>query len=70
MQKQKQNDCVNVKNKIQEVLYQKYKDLTDEQREITIERNLTTSDSPIAVFWRKNVLQVADIKVKYKSKNK
>jgi hypothetical protein len=70
MKKQKQNDCVDLKNKIQRALYEQYKKLTDEEREATISRKLTVSDSPIAVFWRQNVLRIADEKADYKRKNK
>ena len=68
MREQKQNDCVDLKNKIQRALYEKYKELTDEERESTINRKLSTSGSLIANFWQKNVLRVADERTKYKSK--
>jgi hypothetical protein len=70
MKKRKQNDCVDLKNKIQKALYEKYKALTDEEREAEILRNLSTAQSPIARFWRQHVLRVADEKADYKRKNK
>lgn len=70
MKKNKQNDCVNLKNKIQKALYEQYKKLTDEEREATINRKLTASDSPIAVFWQQSVLRIADKKADYKRKDK
>ena len=69
MKKKKQNDCVDLKNKIQKSLYEKYKELTDEEREAIINRKLISSDSPIAAFWRQNVLRVADERGKYNKKN-
>ncbi len=69
MKKKKQNDCVNLKNKIQKSLYEKYKDLTDEEREAIINRKLISSASPIATFWRQNVLRVADERGKYNKKD-
>jgi len=70
MKRKKQNDCVDLKNKIQKALYEKYRKLTDEEREAIINRKLMSSDSPIATFWRQNALRVADEKAKYKSKDK
>jgi len=70
MKKKKQNDCVDLKNQIQKALYQEYKKLTDEERESVINQKLVTSDTPIANFWRRNTLRVADEKARYKSKNK
>jgi hypothetical protein len=70
MKKKKQNDCVELKNKIQEKLYKKYRNLTDEERQALINQKLETSDSPIAVFWRQNVLRVADKKSAYKTRGK
>ena len=70
MKKKKQNDCVDLKNKIQTALHQEYKKLTDEERESVINRKLAASNSPIATFWRRNALRVADEKAEYKSKDK
>lgn len=70
MKSKKQNDCVDLKNQIQKALYEKYKKLTDEERQAIIDRKLMSSDSPIAAFWRHNVLRVADEKADYKSKDK
>ncbi|MFQ5639356.1 MAG: hypothetical protein ACE5IR_15335 [bacterium] len=70
MIKNKQNDCVDLKSKIQKALYEKYKELTDEEREAAINRKLIASNSPIAAFWRQNILRVADEKADYKRKNK
>lgn len=58
--KKKQNDCVELKNEIQKVLYEKYKNMTDEEREAAITRKLNAADSPIAAFWRNNALHVAE----------
>ena len=69
MKKKKQNDCVDLKNKIQKSLYEKYKELTDEEREAIINQKLISSDSPIAIFWRQNVLRVADERGKYDKKD-
>ncbi|HDP98845.1 MAG TPA: hypothetical protein ENN22_06645 [bacterium] len=68
MKKKKQHDCVDLKNKIQKTLYKEYKKLTDEERVCLINRKLVSSDSPIAAFWRQNVLRVAEEKADYKSK--
>ena len=70
MKKKKQNDCVDLKNRIQEKLYEEYKGLADEERAARISKKLTESDAPIGTFWRHNVLQVADEKVVYKRKDK
>jgi len=70
MKKQKRNDCVELKNKIQESLYNQYRNLSDEERRHRINQKLETSDSPIAIFWRQNVLHVADKKSEYKTKGK
>ena len=69
MKKKKQNDCVDLKNKIQKSLYEKYKELTDEEREAIINRKLISSDSPIATFWRQNAWRVADERGKYDKKD-
>ena len=69
MKKKKQNDCVDLKNKIQKSLYENYKELTDEEREAVINRKLISSDSPIATFWRQNALHVADERGKYNKKD-
>ena len=65
----KKNDCLDLKNKIQKSLYEQYKELTDKEREAIINRKLISSDSPIAAFWRQNVLRVADERGKYNKKN-
>ena len=70
MKKKKQNDCVDLKNKIQKSLYEKYKELTDEEREAIINQKLISSDAPIAIFWRQNVLRVADERGKYNKKDR
>ncbi len=69
MKKKKQNDCVDLKNKIQKSLNEKYKELTDEKREAIINRKLISSDSPIAAFWRQNALRVTDERGKYNKKD-
>lgn len=66
MKKKKQNDCLALKDNIQKILYEKYKTLTDEERQATIDRKLEYSDSPIATFWRQNALRVADDEGRYK----
>jgi hypothetical protein len=70
MKRKKQNDCVDLKNSIQKKLYAKYKNLTDEERATVIYQKLSASDSPIADFWRRNALQVAEKTTQYKSKSK
>ena len=69
MKKKKQNDCVDLKNRIQKKLYEQYKELTDKEREAIINRKLISSDSPIAAFWRQNALRVADERGKYNKKD-
>jgi len=68
--KKKQNDCVELKNEIQKELYEKYKNMTDEEREAAITRKLNATDSPIAAFWRSNALHVAEKRAEYKRKDK
>ena len=70
MKKKKQNDCVDLKNKIQKTLYEEYKKLSDEEREAAINRKLISSDAPIATFWRQHALQVDEKKAAYKPKKK
>lgn len=66
MKKKKVNDCVELKNKIQQSLYSKYQNLTDEERESTILSNLSASQSPVAKFWKRQVLRLADTRAGYK----
>lgn len=70
MKQEKQNDCMDLKNSVQRTLYKEYKELTDEERETAIERKLLSLDSPIAMFWRKNALRIAENRAEYKSKDK
>jgi hypothetical protein len=61
---------MDLKNSVQRTLYKEYKELTDEERETAIERKLLSLDSPIAMFWRKNALRIAENRAEYKSKDK
>lgn len=69
MKKNKKYDCVDTKDKIQDILYEKYKGLDDTQRQTIIEANLMSSSAPVAVFWQRSLLRVADEKTKYRRKN-
>jgi len=68
MKKHKKNDCVELKDRIQQTLYVQYKKLTDEERERRIFTKLADSNSPIALFWKQASLKVAESESKTKKK--
>ena len=51
--KTKPFDCVEMKNRIQAALAEKYAGLSDQERFERIERELNTSDDEVARWWRK-----------------
>ncbi len=69
MKKNKKYDCVDAKDKIQDILYEKYEGLNDTQRQTTIETNLMSSIAPVAVFWQRSMMRIADEKTKYRPKD-
>ncbi len=56
-------------DKIQDILYEKYEGLNDTQRQTTIETNLMSSIAPVAVFWQRSMMRIADEKTKYRPKD-
>ena len=52
MKKAKEFDCVRTKDEIQARLARQWRGLTDEEIRERIQRNLATSQSPIAKLWR------------------
>jgi hypothetical protein len=52
MKKAKRFDCVQMKNDIQAAMLRKYRGMTDDEIQADIERQLATSDSPVAKLWR------------------
>ena len=53
MKAEKDFDCVRMKNDIQKRLYERRKGMTPQEEREAIEHDLATSQSPIAVWWRK-----------------
>lgn len=52
MKKEKKFDCIQMKDQIHEKLNKEYKDLNETQISKRIGEDLTTSDGPMAKFWR------------------
>jgi hypothetical protein len=63
MKKAKRFDCVQMKNDIQAAMLRKYRGMTDDEIQADIERQLATSDSPVAKLWRQAVAQAEPAKV-------
>ena len=53
MKKQKEFDCVRLKDEIQAKLTREWRGLTDEEVRVRIRQKLAASKSPIAKLWRK-----------------
>ena len=53
MVRKKQFDCVEMKNEIQKRLYEERKWMTPQEVREAIEKKLETSQTPVALFWRK-----------------
>ncbi len=53
MKKKKDFDCVEMKNEIQKRLYEERKGMTPQEEREAIENKMTTSQSPIAQWWRR-----------------
>jgi hypothetical protein len=75
MKKAKRFDCVKMKNDIQARLRRKYRGMTDDQRQATMEQELTTSPSPVAQLWRdlaarSKVAKVAETRAHYGARRK
>jgi hypothetical protein len=52
VRKQKTFDCVRMKDDIQEPLLSQWEGMSDAEVIRTINRDLDTSESPVAVWWR------------------
>ena len=53
MKKQQAFDCVEMKNAIQRQLREERSGMTDKQQREALREKLDTSQSPVAVWWRK-----------------
>ena len=53
MRKQKEFDCVKMKNRIQAQLLKEWEGMSDDDIRREIHRKLDESQSPIAQFWRR-----------------
>jgi hypothetical protein len=53
MKAKKTFDCVDMKDKIQESLYSRRKNMPAGDVRADIEHNLMTSEAPVALWWRK-----------------
>lgn len=63
MKKPKQFDCIQMKNDIQAGMLRKYRGMTDDEIQADIERQLATSDSPVANLWRQAAQEAEPAKV-------
>ena len=52
MNRNKTFDCVDTKNRVQHELQAEWKGLSGKEIQDRIERDLATSDSPVARWWR------------------
>jgi len=52
MKKNKEFDCVEMKNSIQAQLLKEWEGMSDEEIEAQIDQKLRTSTSPVAKLWR------------------
>ena len=63
MKKVKRFDCVKMKNDIQARMLRKYRGMTDAEIQADMERELATSNSPVAQFWRRITSKTEPAKV-------